>query len=70
MKKLFLTLPLAALMIAGTSQGVQAEGRLTIYCSAQGDWCQKAAETFGKKIRCESLHDAQWLGKYIRKDTR
>ena len=49
MKNLFLTLPLAALMIAGTSLGVQAEGRLTIYCSAQGDWCQKAAETFGKK---------------------
>jgi len=49
MKNLLLTLPLAALMIAGTTQGVQAEGRLTIYCSAQGDWCQKAAETFGKK---------------------
>lgn len=49
MKKLLLTLPLAALMIAGTTQGVQAEGRLTIYCSAQGDWCQKASETFGKK---------------------
>jgi iron(III) transport system substrate-binding protein len=49
MKKLFLTLPLAALMIAGTTQGVQAEGKLTIYCSAQGDWCQKASETFGKK---------------------
>ncbi len=49
MNKLLLTLPLAALMIAGTTQGVQAEGKLTIYCSAQGDWCQKASETFGKK---------------------
>ncbi len=49
MKNLLLTLPLAALMIAGTTQGVQAEGKLTIYCSAQGDWCQKASETFGKK---------------------
>ncbi|BHH84647.1 ABC transporter substrate-binding protein [Desulforhopalus sp. 52FAK] len=50
MKNLFLSLPLAALMIAGVTQSVQAEGRLTIYCSAQGDWCQKASEKFGKKF--------------------
>ncbi|MCP3891649.1 MAG: ABC transporter substrate-binding protein [Desulfobulbaceae bacterium] len=49
MKNLFLSLPLAALMVAGAIQGVQAKGRLTIYCSAQGDWCQKASENFGKK---------------------
>lgn len=49
MKKLLLVIPLAALMLAGVTQTVQAKGRLTIYCSAQGDWCQKAAETFGKK---------------------
>ncbi len=49
MKKSLLVLPLAVLMLAGATQVVQAKGRLTMYCSAQGDWCQKAAETFGKK---------------------
>ncbi len=49
MKRLLLILPLAVITLAGITQAVQAEGRLTIYCSAQGDWCQKAAETFGKK---------------------
>ncbi|HID70896.1 MAG TPA: ABC transporter substrate-binding protein [Desulfobacterales bacterium] len=49
MKKSLLVVPLAALMLAGATQVVQAKGRLTMYCSAQGDWCQKAAETFGKK---------------------
>jgi len=29
---------------------VQAKGRLVMYCSMQGDWCQLAAETFGKKF--------------------
>lgn len=50
MKKELLVLPLAALMLVGASQVAQAKGRLTVYCSAQGDWCQKAAETFGKKF--------------------
>ena len=49
MKNSFFTLSLAAIALAGTTQIAQAEGRLTVYCSAQGDWCQKAAETFGKK---------------------
>jgi len=50
MKKTLFTLSLATLVLAGTTQMAQAEGRLTMYCSAQGDWCQKAAETFGKKF--------------------
>jgi len=49
MKKSLLTLPLAVFVFAGSLQVAHAEGRLTMYCSAQGDWCQKAAETFGKK---------------------
>ena len=49
MKKSIFSLSLATLVLASTAQIAQAEGRLTIYCSAQGDWCQKAAETFGKK---------------------
>ena len=50
MRKSLFTLPLAAIVLASTTQITQAEGRLTMYCSAQGDWCQKAAETFGKKF--------------------
>jgi len=49
MKRLLFILSLATIVFAGMTQVAQAEGRLTMYCSAQGDWCQKAAETFGKK---------------------
>ncbi|MCP4672280.1 MAG: ABC transporter substrate-binding protein [Desulfobacula sp.] len=50
MKQLFLILSLAIIFFTGMTQVAQAKGRLTMYCSAQGDWCQKAAETFGKKF--------------------
>lgn len=39
----------AALTVTAAALPVQAKGRLVIYCSAQGDWCQLASETFGKK---------------------
>jgi len=47
MYKLLLT---SAALLAMSTQTVQASGRLTIYCSMQGDWCQKASEVFGKKF--------------------
>ena len=40
----------AILMMTTASSMVQAKGRLVIYCSMQADWCQLAAETFGKKF--------------------
>ncbi len=46
MYKLLIT---SAALLSIASYNVQASGRLTIYCSAQGDWCQKASEVFGKK---------------------
>jgi len=49
MRRLFFILCLATIVLAGMTQVGHTEGRLTVYCSAQGDWCQKAAETFGKK---------------------
>ncbi len=49
MSKLRFPLLFIASLLACTSQITYAQGRLTMYCSAQGDWCQKAAETFGKK---------------------
>ncbi len=39
----------ALLMMAAASPTIQAKGRLVIYCSMQADWCQLAAEKFGKK---------------------
>ncbi|MCB2099614.1 MAG: ABC transporter substrate-binding protein [Rhodobacterales bacterium] len=48
MKGRILTALSAVAMVAGVSSA-QADGRLVIYCSAQGDWCQKASETFGAK---------------------
>lgn len=42
----------AVMAVVGTAgpKPASAEGRLSIYCSMQGDWCQRAAETFGKKF--------------------
>ncbi len=49
MRKLILCSATALSMIMAVS-AVQAKGRLVMYCSMQGDWCQLAAETFGKKF--------------------
>ena len=49
MRKLVLYSATALSMILAVST-VQAKGRLVMYCSMQGDWCQLAAETFGKKF--------------------
>ncbi len=49
MRKLILYSATALSMVMAVS-AVQAKGRLVMYCSMQGDWCQLAAETFGKKF--------------------
>ncbi len=49
MRRLLLTTA-TAITMAATAYSAQASGRLVIYCSMQADWCQKAAETFGKKF--------------------
>ncbi len=51
MNKKYLFSLISSAVLAGslTTSIANAEGKLTVYCSAQGDWCQKAAETFGKK---------------------
>jgi iron(III) transport system substrate-binding protein len=49
MRKIVLYSATALSMIMAVS-AVQAKGRLVMYCSMQGDWCQLASETFGKKF--------------------
>jgi len=51
-KHLMFSTLVAAMAVSGTfsSTSANAEGRLSIYCSMQGDWCQRASETFGKKF--------------------
>ena len=48
MKKFIVPL-MAATALFAFAETAAAKGRLVVYCSAQGDWCQLASETFGKK---------------------
>lgn len=52
---LFATLGLASTLFV--SSNVQAEGKLTIYCSAQNATCEKITQTFAKKFNV----DAQFI---------
>ena len=49
MRKTFIPI-IAVLAMAAFAQTSQAAGRLVIYCSMQGDWCQLASERFGEKF--------------------
>jgi iron(III) transport system substrate-binding protein len=46
MKRAFLGLSVSALAIAASAIAAQAEGKLTLYCSAQEEWCQVVARGF------------------------
>lgn len=49
--RILIALFLMALLFANH---VQAEGRLTVYCSAQHNTCEKIVQTFGKKFNVET----------------